>query len=86
MRIILPLAAAAAWLGVVLAAQDPSAEFAQGVVFEDQDADGTRDPAEPGLPGMRVSDGLSITVTDAEGSWQLPRADTAIYLDRKSVV
>lgn len=43
-----------------------------GVVFEDRDGDGQRDGDEPGLPGIRVSDGRRIVVTDAQGRYRLP--------------
>lgn len=44
----------------------------EGVVFEDVDADGTRDPGEAGLPGVRVSDGRRLVATDAAGAYRLP--------------
>lgn len=36
-------------------------------VFEDRDGDGRRDAAERAMPGVRVSDGERIGVTDADG-------------------
>lgn len=42
-----------------------------GVVFEDRDADGVRDSGEPGLPGVAVSDQVTLAVTDAEGRFVL---------------
>jgi outer membrane protein assembly factor BamB len=42
-----------------------------GVVFRDNDGDGERGPAEPGIAGVAASDGLEVTVTDAEGRFRL---------------
>lgn len=43
-----------------------------GTVYEDQDADGRRGHGEPGIPGVRVSDGRRVVVTDAAGAYALP--------------
>ena len=42
------------------------------VVFDDRDGDGTRDPGEPPMPGVRVSDGRDIAVTGDDGRFRLP--------------
>lgn len=53
---------------------------AQGVVFHDLDKDGRRDRDEPGVPGVRVSDQLQVTVTDRQGRWSLPlRSDDVAF-------
>jgi hypothetical protein len=52
---------------------------AQGVVYDDQNENGIRDPGERGLRGIRVSDQLSVTVTDEDGRWALPEREEAIY-------
>ena len=39
------------------AAQDPPVQSARGIVFADQNHNGIRDPGEPGLPEVRVSNG-----------------------------
>ena len=54
-------------------------EVAQGIVFFDENENGLRDSGERGLPGVRVSDQRSVTVTDADGLWTLPERDEAIY-------
>ncbi|HZF97658.1 MAG TPA: calcineurin-like phosphoesterase C-terminal domain-containing protein [Pseudoxanthomonas sp.] len=46
-----------------------------GVVWEDRNADGRRDPGEPPLPGIRLSDGASVATTDAQGRYALPLVD-----------
>lgn len=43
-----------------------------GVVFEDGDGDGRRDPMEPAVPGTAVSDGLRIVRTNERGEYSLP--------------
>ena len=45
---------------------------AGGVVYEDLNGNGRRDPAEPGVPGVRVSDGEALVTSDARGGWRLP--------------
>ncbi|MEM8563551.1 MAG: calcineurin-like phosphoesterase family protein [Pseudomonadota bacterium] len=52
-----------------------SDEEAQGVVYEDIDADGIRDPDEAGIAGVRLSNGRNITVTDAQGAYQISLRD-----------
>jgi len=52
---------------------------AQGIVYHDQNGNGIRDRREKGLPGVRVSDQRSVTVTDKDGRWTLPDHDEAIY-------
>lgn len=42
-----------------------------GTVFLDNNGNGNREPGEPGLPGIRVSDGEQVVVTDAVGSYLL---------------
>jgi hypothetical protein len=49
-------------------------ERCAGVVFEDRNASGARDAGEPGLPGVRVSDGMQVVAADAAGRFALDRA------------
>ncbi len=42
-----------------------------GVVFIDQNGNGTRDPGEPGVPGVAVSDQDQVVLTTADGSFQI---------------
>ncbi len=62
----------AALLGWFSSEAASSADTARGQVFHDQDGDGRLDSGEPGLEGVRVSNGRQVTSTDAEGRWQLP--------------
>ncbi|MBN2561336.1 MAG: calcineurin-like phosphoesterase family protein [Phycisphaerae bacterium] len=50
----------------------------RGVVFDDRDRDGARDPGEPVLPGVRVSNGREVALTDKEGRYELPVDDDDI--------
>ncbi|MEM7311264.1 MAG: calcineurin-like phosphoesterase family protein [Planctomycetota bacterium] len=58
-------------------------ETARGVVFEDRDGDGQRGVDEPGIAGVRVSDGEEVTVTDEEGRWSLSVGDEAVLFITK---
>jgi len=51
---------------------------ATGVVFEDTNRNGSRDGGEVGVPGVGVSNGTDVAVTDAEGRWSLPVEDGTI--------
>ena len=54
---------------------------ARGIVFEDRNGNGTRDPREPGVAGVRVSNGRQIVATDRYGRFILPiDDDTAIFV------
>ncbi len=65
----LGLAGAAAVLTGAPAQADPEAS---GLVFADRDGSGRPGPGNPGLPGVLVSNGREVAVTDAQGRWRLP--------------
>lgn len=44
-------------------------ESCSGVVFEDRNGDGMRNPGERGLPGIRLHDGAQLLVTGADGAY-----------------
>lgn len=46
-----------------------------GHVYEDRNHDGRMDPGEPRMPGIVVSDGVSVVRTDAAGAYSLPVVD-----------
>ncbi len=48
--------------------------MARGVVFDDRHGDGRRRPGDPGIPGVMVSNGREVALTEADGSWRLPVA------------
>ena len=46
-----------------------------GQVFEDRNGSGVRDRGEPGIPGVKVSDGVQVVTTDAQGEYDVPYED-----------
>ncbi|GIW72215.1 MAG: hypothetical protein KatS3mg102_1757 [Planctomycetota bacterium] len=69
---LLPAAAAAAPQQQGPAAPAP---LATGFVFHDRDRDGSRDPEEPGLARVAVSNGREVALTGESGRWILPLLD-----------
>lgn len=47
----------------------------RGVVFSDENANGKRDPGEPTLPDVPVSDGLDVVLTGPDGTYRLENKD-----------
>lgn len=70
----LALPLAGAFLIGVLAplSSERGPEVARGVVFHDRNGDGRRGEDEPGLTGVRVSNGREVVKTGAEGRYELP--------------
>lgn len=54
-----------------LTRSDASLQTARGVVFVDADGDGVLDEGERGLPGVRVSNGREIVLTDEGGRYAI---------------
>lgn len=46
-----------------------------GTVYYDRNANGQRETDEPGLPGVRISDGITVTCTRDDGSYTLNPPD-----------
>ena len=46
-----------------------------GSVFEDRNGNGWQDGGEPGVAGVKVSDGVELVVTDVRGNYHLPVID-----------
>ncbi len=60
---------------------DPAAgkhHTARGVVYDDANGNRRRDPGEPGVEGIRLSNGLDIVKTDAQGSYAIAVDDDDI--------
>jgi hypothetical protein len=57
---------------------DAPRQTATGFVFRDDNGNRLRDPQEPGLPGVKVSNGRTIVATDEAGRYALPVGDDAI--------
>jgi hypothetical protein len=60
------------WLGL-LAFSMPAvaADTAAGIVFNDRNGDGVRQPSEPGVKGVAVSNGLHVVATDGKGRYSI---------------
>ena len=56
------------------------AETVEGVVFVDQNGNGLLDNGEKGLPEVSVSDGTTVSRTDAEGRFQIPLSSGARFV------
>jgi hypothetical protein len=54
------------------------AKTARGIVFEDTNGNGKRDEGEPGLSGIKVSNGEEIVKTDDSGRYEIPVTDDTI--------
>jgi hypothetical protein len=54
-------------------AQPPA--IASGLVFEDRNRSGRREPGNRGIAGVMVSNGRDVVRTDAEGRWRLSVVD-----------
>jgi len=57
------------------AAQDATVT---GIVFEDRSGSGRRQPGDPGIPGVLVSNGREVATTDASGRYTLPIEHEAV--------
>ena len=49
--------------------------IAAGHVFDDRSGTGRRQPGDPGVAGVMVSNGRDVVRTDTEGRWRLPVAE-----------
>ncbi len=59
------------------AAEDAPGAQISGLVFEDRDGSGTPSAANPGVPGVLVSNGRNVAVTGSDGRYALPLPDEA---------
>lgn len=57
---------------------DGEHQHAAGFVFHDQNGNRKRDEGEPGLAGMRVSNGRDIVLTDTQGRYEIDVDDDTI--------
>jgi len=66
--------AAAARAGFLAAASLAAARLLAGTgfVFDDRNADGRREPGEPGLPAVAVSNGVDVVLTGGDGAYRIP--------------
>lgn len=62
-------------------AVDPPATRARGIVYNDQNKNGVRDPSEAGIAGIRVSNGDQIVSTDQSGGYEIDvDNDTIVFV------
>ena len=64
---------------LILSLTSSLAGSATGIVFEDLNGNGARDPGEPGLAKVAVSNQKEVVETDAEGRWTLPHDEDTIF-------
>ena len=74
---------AIATLVVVAPRFSHAADVARGSVFHDVDRNGSRDDSEPGIEGVRVSNGREVVRTDAEGNYEIAAPDPSILFITK---
>ncbi len=74
---------AAVLIAGALLATASRAEVASGTVFEDANGNGVLDTGEAGLSSVRVSDGKSIVLTDANGKYAIELAAPAVLFITK---
>lgn len=88
-RILIPLALTLATFSACLAHDDDAQHAAKGAgqakektavgyVFDDLNQNRRRDPGEPGIPNVKVSNGRQIVRTDASGKYQISVTDDTI--------
>jgi len=52
----------------------------KGIVFQDRNGNGERDEGEKGIPGISISNGLSVSLTDEEGNYQIPNEGYFVFV------
>jgi hypothetical protein len=67
----------------VVPGSDAAAATARGTVFHDLSRDGVRQPDEPGIAGVLVSNGREVVRTGADGSYALPVWDNMTVMVSK---
>lgn len=74
--VLLLLAASLVWT-------EGFAVTARGTVFEDGNGNGRLDAGEPGIAGVRVSDGEDVVLTGADGTYRLDIGEQAVIFITK---
>ena len=68
---------------LLLLANPVYAETATGTVFLDENRNGLLDLGEPGLPDIRVSNGIDVTTTDPSGRYEIDVEDgTVVFITK----
>lgn len=77
------MTAGALGLALAGAASLPAQETATGLVFHDLNGNGIHDAGEPPIPGVMVSNGHDVALTDEEGRYELSiEGDTVIFVSK----
>ncbi|PIE23007.1 MAG: metallophosphoesterase [Planctomycetota bacterium] len=53
--------------------------MARGTVYHDKNGNEVRDAHEPGIAGVKVSNGREVVATGADGRWELPASEDTIF-------
>ena len=60
-------------------------QMASGYVFDDANKNGRKDRREAGVPGVAVSNGIEVTITNEKGYYTLPAGtDNTIFVIKPS--
>ncbi|WP_262103428.1 calcineurin-like phosphoesterase family protein [Arthrobacter sp. Marseille-P9274] len=59
----------------VVKSADADQQTLDGTVFDDKNKNSTQESGEPGLPGVKVSNGREVVTTDGQGRYELPAFD-----------
>lgn len=79
LALVLVLALAAGPAGSAIAG-DAAATTMAGTVFEDRNGNGRRDAGEPGIAGVRLSNGRDLVASDAQGGYDIAvRPDAPVF-------
>jgi hypothetical protein len=65
-------------LGMMLSFWAGAQDAARGRVFHDQNGDGVWNEGEPGIAGVKISNGYDLSVTAEDGTWAIPVTDDTI--------
>ena len=65
----------------LLLSSEPELAIARGIVFDDHNRNAVRDEDEPGIGGVKVSNGVDVVRTDARGRYAVPLVgDGIVYV------
>src|SRR5699024_3982049 len=65
--------------GLILSNLSYGQDVARGVVYEDNNKNGTRESDEKGIEQVAVSNGVDVVLTDTDGKYELPVRENSVY-------
>jgi len=69
----------------IIRGEGDGGDTVRGVVFQDLNRNGRRDEGEPGVSGVKVSNGRDVVATQSDGGYSLPaRSDMAVFVVQPS--